>query len=90
MLALNDPFEVIADVLFTNDVYNESGVAEQIVDRLDDCGYVIVQANTKKLLPADVREIRTKHKLGASQADLAHMYRVNPATISRIVRGQYW
>ena len=91
MIAYEDGFGALLDAL-EDEIYYSSTVdlADRIWDRLEDQGYVIVKTNEKKLLSADVREIRTKYKTGASQVDLAHMYRVNPATISRIVRGLYW
>lgn len=46
--------------------------------------------NSKKLTPADVRRLRTEHKAGLlSQRELADIYEVHPATVSRIVRGVY-
>lgn len=45
--------------------------------------------NKKKLSPVQVREIRAYHRRGESQADIAYLYGVNPATVSRIVRGEY-
>ena len=89
MIAYEDGFGALLDALEGED-HDTVGKADRIWDRLEDQGYVIVKSNEKKLLSADVREIRTKYKTGASQVDLAHMYRVNPATISRIVRGLYW
>lgn len=89
MIAYEDGFGALLDAL-EGEVHDTVGKADRIWDRLEDQGYVIVKSNEKKLLSADVREIRTKYKTGASQVDLAHMYRVNPATISRIVRGLYW
>lgn len=62
---------------------------EQVLDSLEKSGYVVVKANEKKLNPHQVRAIRSKHKLGDTQANLADFYGVNPATISRIVRGYY-
>lgn len=45
--------------------------------------------NTKKLSPDDVRRIRRDSAAGLSNRELADTYDVNPATVSRIVRGQY-
>lgn len=45
--------------------------------------------NAKKLTKREVREIRDYHRSGVPQATIAGMYDVNPATISRIVRGHY-
>jgi len=47
--------------------------------------------NRKKLTAREVKTIRDMNRIGvASQAVLAKMYDVNPATVSRIVRGQYY
>lgn len=62
---------------------------EQVLASLAEAGYVVVKANEKKLNAAQVRAIRAKHKLGDTQAELADFYGVNPATVSRIVRGYY-
>ncbi|QJD50147.1 helix-turn-helix DNA-binding domain protein [Mycobacterium phage Danforth] len=45
--------------------------------------------NRKKLTDREVRAIRDAARLGRKQVDLAYDYDVNPATISRIVRGIY-
>lgn len=45
--------------------------------------------NRKKLSEHDAKDIRQAHRGGATQAQLAANYEVNPATISRIVRGIY-
>lgn len=45
--------------------------------------------NRKKLTDREVRAIRESARLGAKYVDLAYDYDVNPATISRIVRGIY-
>lgn len=45
--------------------------------------------NAKKLTAADVRRLRGEHRAGLSQRELAEVYEVNPATVSRIVRGVY-
>lgn len=47
------------------------------------------QNNRRKLSPLEVEEIRTAHRNGMSQIDLANNYGVNPATVSRTVRGFY-
>lgn len=62
---------------------------EQVLLSLMESGYVVVKANEKKLTGSQVRMIRAKHKQGYSQAFLGDEYGVNPATISRIVRGIY-
>ena len=45
--------------------------------------------NRRKLSEMEVRDIREAHRGGMSQKDLASNYGVNPATISRTVRGLY-
>lgn len=45
--------------------------------------------NKRKLSEREVRDIREAHRGGMSQKDLASNYQVNPATISRTVRGLY-
>lgn len=46
--------------------------------------------NRKKLAPSDVRRIRSLYAdSGWTQRELAEAFDVNPATVSRIVRGIY-
>lgn len=45
--------------------------------------------NKPKLTKREARDIREMHRLGTTQRELAEMYDVNPATISRTVRGVY-
>lgn len=45
--------------------------------------------NRQKLTSREVRDIRDAYFGGAKQSDLADRYGVNPATISRTVRGIY-
>lgn len=45
--------------------------------------------NRRKLTELEVRDIRAAYRGGMSQSDLANNYGVNPATISRTVRGLY-
>jgi hypothetical protein len=45
--------------------------------------------NRKKLLPSEVAQIRNMKRAGYRQSQLAEMFDVNPATISRIVRKVY-
>lgn len=45
--------------------------------------------NRRKLSSGEVKDIRSAYQGGMIQADLANSYGVNPATISRIVRGLY-
>lgn len=46
--------------------------------------------NSPKLTSADVRRMRDEYRrTSMSQRELADVYDVNPATVSRIVRGKY-
>ncbi|AIT13364.1 hypothetical protein PBI_EQUEMIOH13_48 [Mycobacterium phage Equemioh13] len=45
--------------------------------------------NRKKLTTQEVKDIRDAYFGGAKQKDLARTYGVNPATISRTIRGIY-
>ena len=45
--------------------------------------------NRKKLDPREVELIRQMYRSGMSQKDIADIYDVNPATISRTVRNIY-
>lgn len=58
-------------------------------DALEDILALFNNQNQKKLSPREVREIRSYCRRGESQSDIAYLYGVNPATISRIVRGIY-
>lgn len=85
---MTEPYEVVKGSL--SFIGPESGyLADCVLDDLESAGLVIVKSNEKKLNPHQVRAIRSKHKLGDTQANLADFYGVNPATISRIVRGYY-
>lgn len=48
------------------------------------------RANAKKLTRQEVSMIRRMNRDGLSQREIADIYEVNPATISRIVRGIYF
>lgn len=87
---MTDGYDVILGVLETYEVNSPMTIADSILELLEDNDLMIVGSNEKKLVPAQVRAIRSKHKLGDSQAELAQFYGVNPATVSRIVRGEYW
>ncbi|MDP7733686.1 DNA-binding protein [Mycobacterium paragordonae] len=45
--------------------------------------------NRKKLTAREVHSIRELRRSGFNQASIAQIYDINPATVSRIVRGQY-
>ena len=46
--------------------------------------------NRKKLSARDVFQIRKLHSNGMTQREIAAHYVVNPATVSRVVRGVYY
>ena len=46
--------------------------------------------NRPKLTKAEVENIRALRRSGYSQREIAEIYDINPATVSRIVRGQYY
>lgn len=85
----SEGWNVIERVLDDHQIHNHISIADLILDSMLDEGLMVVKSNEKKLNPAQVRAIRSKHRLGDSQAELAKFYGVNPATISRIVRGIY-
>lgn len=89
-IAYEDGFGALLDAVDRLGTFHDViGTADRIWDCLEDEGYVIVRSNEKKLTGSQVRMIRAKHKQGYSQAFLGDEYGVNPATISRIVRGIY-
>lgn len=45
--------------------------------------------NKRKLNNREVENIRSLKRSGYSQREIADIYDINPATVSRIVRGQY-
>ncbi|AHB31906.1 helix-turn-helix DNA-binding domain protein [Mycobacterium phage Archetta] len=47
------------------------------------------KASRPKLSPGEVSSIRELYRAGLSQKAIADTYDVNPATVSRIVRGIY-
>lgn len=58
-------------------------------DLADDVIEVIRNSNRKKLSDAEVRAIRAAARGGAPNSQIAEAYDLNPATVSRIVRGLY-
>jgi DNA-binding MarR family transcriptional regulator len=47
--------------------------------------------NQKKLSSREVKEIRNLNRTShITQREIAEIYDVNPSTVSRIIRGQYW
>ena len=47
-------------------------------------------SNQKKLTKREVARIRELKRNGFTQKQIADIFDCHPATISRIVRGQYW
>lgn len=75
--------EVIYDLLEITDSEVPKCYLETIVDYFD-------HINKKKLKEREVKQIRHCYETQLmSQGDLASAFGVNPATISRIVRGIY-
>lgn len=63
---------------------------ESVVDAQEDTITQLRFGNRKKLSKRDVQIIRDTYSRGAfTQRELASMFDVNPATISRTVRGLY-
>lgn len=66
----------------------EAGVQDPVLSAQVAAQYIF-ELNKKKLTSADVRAIRLGHRNGETQLSLAERFGVNPATVSRIVRGLY-
>ena len=90
MTSRDQGYDVILRVLENYEVHAAMSIADAIMDYLDDEDLMIVGSNEKKLGSWEVRQIRAAYKRGDSQVDIAGSYGVNPATVSRIVRGEYW
>lgn len=78
----------VYDTLTNEEHLDPVDLAQKVVQELVDSG--LFPSNHKKLKPSQVREMRAAHKRGTSQRSLAAQFGVNSATVSRIVRGQYW
>lgn len=89
MTSRDHGYDVILRTLEDYEVNAAMTIADSIMDYLDDEDLMIVGTNEKKLGSWEVRQIRALYKRGESQADIAGTYGVNPATVSRIVRGIY-
>lgn len=68
------------DALLTENAALKARVSELEARSLD---------NRPKLSDQDVKDIRSAYRSGMTQSDLAESYGLNPATISRTVRGIY-
>lgn len=79
-------FETIVNVVNEFDeLLQELNYLRKRVDELEN----LPRNNRPKLTEQEVRDIRSAYRGGMSQVDLANNYGVNPATISRTVRGLY-
>ena len=86
---------------FNNMLWNVSEAFQKVVAVNEGLTYSLSQQaaqqsekgpnrpNRKKLTPLEVKDIRIAFRGGMKQKDLADNYGVNPATISRTVRGIY-
>lgn len=90
-IAYEDGFGALLDAIDRLGTFHDViSTADRIWDYLEDDGYVIVKSNKQKLTPLDVRQIRSLAKNGATHADIGDRFGVNRATVSRIVKGDYW
>ena len=89
-IAYEDGYGVLLDALDLIGIHDPLGKADRIWDYLEDEGYVIVKSIKQKLTPLHVRQIRSLAKNGATHADIGDRFGVNRATVSRIVKGDYW
>lgn len=62
--------------------YGAPGAAPEILD-------IFRHNNQKKLSASDAQAIRAMYWSGQTQRSIARHYGVNPATVSRIIRGVY-
>lgn len=66
-----------------------SGYGVQDPTATEDIMDIFRSMNRKKLTDSEVRTLRMKHRAGATQLELAKEFGINPATVSRIVRGLF-
>jgi hypothetical protein len=59
-------------------------------ERVTDIPWTPMVKGSSKLKRDQVKEIRLRHKLGESQANLAREFRISPANISNIVLNKIW
>ena len=89
-------------ITYEDVLYRLFGAAEEFEDLVTDLkrendelkeqlgpGSVLAHSNRKKLGPEEVQGIRTLKRLGWTNKSIAETYDVNPATVSRIIRGIY-
>lgn len=86
---MTDAHDVIYKALWDVGLSDPGIETEQVLASLEEAGYVVVKSNEKKLSAADVREIRKLYRKGETQVDISYLFDINPATVSRIVRGEY-
>jgi len=63
--------------------YEAEDAAEEVLD-------IFRYSNQKKLDDSQVRSIRMLHRTGVNQRRIAEDFGINPATVSRIITGDYW
>lgn len=85
--AIDDASWKVFDYLATRDFEDAVQATADIADIFRES---LKHTNAKKLTPIEVRGIRLLYKRGTSQVDLARRFNLNPATVSRIVRGEYY
>lgn len=62
---------------------------DELRRRVEELEFVARNENRPKLTDRDARRIRELERAGYTQSDIASMFDVNKATVSRIVRGIY-
>lgn len=62
---------------------------ESLIAQVEALEESVKFGNRKRLSDRDVKDIRALHRKGIQQAEIATIYDVNPATVSRIVRRIY-
>ena len=75
---------VLADI---DSLVKENQVLKQQIADMEWTG--AQRPNRPKLSTRDVSNIKDLKRSGYTQADIAEIYDINPATVSRIVRGAY-
>lgn len=83
-----DTVEALGRLLWENEKLE--GTVADLKARLDEHAKGAHRPNRKKLTKREVETIHQLHRSGAKNVDIAYSFDVNPATISRIVRGLYY
>lgn len=82
-----DDYQTVINIINEFDaLIAENRYLKSEVERLE---FKSTHDNRPKLTDREAKDIRDAYKGGMAQVDLANNYGVNPATISRIVRGIY-